>query len=420
MIPNEMSNLEKLRHSAAHVMADAVKRIFPEAKITIGPPIENGFYYDFDVPQPFTDEDLEKIEAEMKTIISGKLPFEMEEIDRDAARELFAAQNEDYKLEILDGIPAGEQVSLCRHGEFVDLCRGGHVEHTGQIKAFKLTGVAGAYWRGDENNKMLQRIYGTAFPDRKQLRGYLTMLEEAKKRDHRRLGKELDLFSFSETIGAGLVLWHPKGALIRHHIESYWREQHLKNGYELLYTPHIAKDELWKQSGHLGFYNENMYAGMEIDGQEYLAKPMNCPFHINIYKSDIRSYRDLPLRWAELGTVYRYEKAGVLHGLLRVRGFTQDDAHIFCTPEQIEDEIREVLRFSTFIWKTFGFEQITAYLSTRPEKAVGSARWEQATTSLENALKASGLPYETDIGGGAFYGPKIDLKIKDAIGRAGR
>ncbi len=418
MIPNEMSDLEKLRHSAAHVMADAVKRVFPEAKITIGPPIENGFYYDFDVPQPFTDEDLETIEAEMKTIIGGKHPFEMEEIERDAARELFASKNEDYKLEILDGIPSGEQVSVCRHGEFVDLCRGGHIEHTGQIKAFKLTGVAGAYWRGDENNKMLQRIYGTAFPDRKQLRAYLNMLEEAKKRDHRRLGKELDLFSFSETIGAGLVLWHPKGALIRHQIETYWREQHLANGYQLLYTPHIAKDELWKQSGHLGYYNDNMYSGMEIDGQEYLAKPMNCPYHVMVYKSGLRSYRDFPMRWAELGTVYRYERTGVLHGLFRVRGFTQDDAHLIVRRDQLKEEVDRVVSFCLDILRAFGFEEFELYLSTRPAKFVGSEeQWDEAEAILKTSLEQSGQPWRIDEGGGVFYGPKIDLKIQDSLGR---
>jgi threonyl-tRNA synthetase len=408
--------LETLRHSTAHVMAAAVCRLYENVLLDIGPSTDDGFYYDFDLTQRLTPEDFPAIEAEMAKIVAEDLPFERIEVSRTEAVKMLAGQK--YKLERLADIPEGEAISFYKCGTFFDLCRGPHVESTGKIRAFKLLTVAGSYYRGKETNPMLQRINGTAFTNDKQLGLYLKQLEEAKLRDHRKLGKELDLFSVHEEVGPGLIHWHPKGSRIRSLIEDFWRQEHFRNGYELLYTPHVGKANLWQTSGHLDFYKEGMYAPMEIDKSDYYVKPMNCPFHINIYKSDIRSYRDLPLRWAELGTVYRYEKAGVLHGLLRVRGFTQDDAHIFCSPEQIEDEIKEVLRFSTFIWKTFGFESITAYLSTRPEKAVGDpARWEQATASLESALKASGLPYETDEGGGAFYGPKIDLKIKDAIGR---
>lgn len=408
--------LETLRHSTAHVMAAAVCRLYENVHLDIGPSTDDGFYYDFDLTQRLTPDDFPAIEAEMAKIVAEDLPFERIEVSRAEAIKMLAGQK--YKLERLNDIPEGEAISFYKCGTFFDLCRGPHLERTGQIRAFKLLSLAGSYYRGKETNPMLQRINGTAFTNDKQLGLYLKQLEEAKLRDHRKLGKELDLFSVHEEVGPGLIHWHPKGARIRSLIEEFWRQEHFRNGYELLYTPHVGKANLWQTSGHLDFYKEGMYAPMEIDKSDYYVKPMNCPFHINIYKTDIRSYRDLPLRWAELGTVYRYEKAGVLHGLLRVRGFTQDDAHIFCTPEQIEDEIKEVLRFSTFIWKTFGFESITAYLSTRPEKAVGDpARWEQATASLESALKASGLPYEVDEGGGAFYGPKIDLKIKDAIGR---
>jgi len=408
--------LETLRHSTAHVMAAAVCRLYDNALLDIGPSTDDGFYYDFDLPHRLTPEDFPAIEAEMSKLIAADLPFERIEVPRDEALKMLAGQR--YKIERLADIPEGEAISFYKCGDFYDLCRGPHVESTGKLRAFKLLSVAGSYYRGKETNPMLQRINGTAFTNDKQLGLYLKQIEEAKLRDHRKLGNELDLFSVHEEVGPGLIHWHPKGARIRSLIEDFWRQEHFRNGYELLYTPHVGKANLWQTSGHLDFYKEGMYAPMEIDKSDYYVKPMNCPFHINIYKSDIRSYRDLPLRWAELGTVYRYEKAGVLHGLLRVRGFTQDDAHIFCSPEQIEDEIKEVLRFSTFIWKTFGFESITAYLSTRPEKAVGEpARWEQATASLESALKTSGLPYEVDEGGGAFYGPKIDLKIKDAIGR---
>lgn len=408
--------LETLRHSTAHVMAAAVCRLFDGVQLDIGPSTDDGFYYDFDLEHRLTPDDFPAIEGEMNRLIEEDLPFERIEVSRTEAINMLAGQR--YKLERLADIPEGESISFYRCGNFIDLCRGPHLERTGQLRAFKLLSVAGSYYRGKETNPMLQRINGTAFSNEKQLGLYIKQLEEAKKRDHRKLGRELDLFSMHDEVGPGLIHWHPKGARIRSIIEEFWRKEHFRNGYEILYTPHVGKATLWQTSGHLDFYREGMYAPMEIDKADYYVKPMNCPFHINVYKSDIRSYRDLPLRWAELGTVYRYEKAGVLHGLLRVRGFTQDDAHIFCTPDQIEDEIKEVLRFSTFIWKTFGFENITAYLSTRPEKAVGDPeRWEQATASLEAALQALGIPYDTDLGGGAFYGPKIDLKIKDAIGR---
>jgi threonyl-tRNA synthetase len=418
MLPQEMTELEKLRHSAAHVMADAVKRLFPAAKITIGPPVENGFYYDFDVPEAFSDADLERIESKMAEIIAADHPFEMRELSREEAQRFFGDQGENYKLELLDAIPTDEPVTVCQHGDFVDLCRGGHIERTGQIKAFKLTSVAGAYWRGDERNKMLQRIYGTAFFEAKELRKYLALVEEAKRRDHRRLGKDLDLFSINETIGPGLVLWHPKGALVRHLIETFWRQAHIEGGYDLVYTPHLARDALWKQSGHLDFYNENMFQGMEIDGQQYLAKPMNCPFHVMIYKSALRSYREFPMRWAELGTVYRYERTGVLHGLFRVRGFTQDDAHLLVLPEQLQDEIERVVGFCLSMLRAFGFESFELYLSTRPDKYVGSSeQWDEAESILKQALEATAAPFEIDAGGGVFYGPKIDLKIKDSLGR---
>jgi threonyl-tRNA synthetase len=399
-------------------MAEAVLRIFPDAKIAIGPAIEDGFYYDFDLPRSLTQEDLQKIEEEMRKIMAEGHEFRREVISREEARKRF--HDQPYKLELLDAIPAGEEVSIYTQGGFTDLCRGPHVNSTKELnpKAFKLLSIAGAYWRGDEKNKMLQRIYGTAWERPEDLQAYLDRLAEIEKRDHRRLGKELDLFSTHEEAGAGLIYWHPKGGRIRQAIEDYWRDAHRKNGYEILYTPHIGRSWLWETSGHLGFYKENMYAPMEIDQQDYYIKPMNCPFHIMIYKSQMRSYRDLPLRWAELGTVYRYERSGVLHGLLRVRGFTQDDAHIFCTPDQIEAEILEVLRFSLRIWKDFGFQNIKAYLATRPEGSIGDdALWNTAIESLKKAIETEGLSHQVDVGGGAFYGPKIDLKVKDAIGR---
>jgi len=412
----EMTELEKMRHSAAHVMAAAVCRVFDNVQLDIGPSTDDGFYYDFDLKDRITPDDFERLEDEMQKIINEDHPFEVKEVSRDEAKEILQGQT--YKLERLAEIPEGDKITFYTCGEFQDLCRGPHVESTGKIKAFKLMNVAGSYFHGIETNPMLQRLYGTAFPNPKELRMYLQQIEEAKKRDHRRLAKELDLFSISENVGPGLVHWHPKGGRIRSIIEDFWKREHFKNGYDIVYTPHVGKSNLWETSGHLDFYRDGMYAAMNVDEMEYFIKPMNCPFHVEIYKSGLRSYRELPLRWAELGTVYRYEKAGTLHGLFRVRGFTQDDAHIFCTIEQIEDEVKEVIRFCNFIWKTFGFTEVKAYLSTRPEKAVGEeARWDQATKSLEAAIKAEGLPYEVDEGGGAFYGPKIDLKVKDAIGR---
>jgi threonyl-tRNA synthetase len=417
----DMADAEKLnliRHSMSHVMAEAVVSMFPEAKVAIGPSIENGFYYDFDLPRALKPEDLAEIETRMKTIIKERREFVRSVVTRDEARKLFADQP--YKLELIDELPEGEEISVYTQGGFRDLCRGPHVENTGKLNpdAFKLLSIAGAYWRGDEKRPMLQRIYGTAWTNPKDLAEYLAKLEDIERRDHRRLGKELDLFSIHEEAGPGLIYWHPMGARIRVAIEDYWRKEHYKGGYEILYSPHIGRSWLWETSGHLQTYNENMYAPMRIDDNDYYIKPMNCPFHIMIYKSSLRSYRDLPLRWAELGTVYRYERSGVLHGLLRVRGFTQDDAHIFCAPSQIEDEIREVLRFSLKIWKDFGFIQIQPYLATRPAKSIGRDEdWKAAQESLRKALVAEGLSYEMDEGGGAFYGPKIDLKIKDALGR---
>ena len=410
--------LHVLRHSTSHVMAEAVLQMFPDAKIAIGPSIKDGFYYDFDLPRPLTPDDLKEIEKRMKDIIKGKLPFVRRELSRAEALELFADQP--YKLELIQDLPEGEAISIYTSGVFTDLCRGPHVENTSQLKwnAFELLSIAGAYWRGDENRPMLQRIYGTAWESKEDLRAYLDKLKEIEARDHRRLAHQLDLYSLHEEAGAGLVYWHPKGGRIRTLAEDFWRQEHFANGYEILYTPHIGKAWLWETSGHLDFYNESMYAPMVIDGADYYMKPMNCPFHILVYKTDTRSYRDLPLRWAEMGTVYRYERSGVLHGLLRVRGFTQDDAHHFCTSEQIEDEILFVLRFSLQLWKDFGFEDVHAYLATRPEKYVGEpSRWDQATESLRRALIAEGVGYEIDEGGGAFYGPKIDLKIRDALDR---
>ncbi|MEA2012335.1 MAG: threonine--tRNA ligase, partial [Verrucomicrobiota bacterium] len=408
--------LLKIRHSMAHIMAAAVQKLYPDTKFDIGPATDDGFYYDFDLEHRFVPDDLKKIKKAMFKIINKSLPFEQFIVPREKAEKLLEGQK--YKLERLADIPEEEEISFFKCGDFVDLCRGPHVEHTGKTKVFMLSSIAGSYFRGNENNPMLQRIYGTAFPSKQELAEYKTMLQEAKKRDHRKLGKKLDLFSTSENVGPGLILWHPKGGRIRSIIEDFWKKEHFKNGYELLYTPHVGKEELWQTSGHLDFYKESMYSSMQIDEQDYYAKPMNCPFHIMIYKNQNRSYRDLPCRWAEMGTVYRYEKSGVLHGLMRVRGFTQDDAHIICTPEQVEEEIRECIRFSLFMWKSFGFKDIKAYLSTRPPKAVGEQkRWDKAIVSLEKAVKAEGLKCEVDEGGGAFYGPKIDLKIKDAIGR---
>jgi len=416
--PEQHSPLDRLRHSAAHVMASAVKRLFPEAKVTIGPAIDTGFYYDFDVPKPFTEEDLARIEAEMARVVAEDHPFVCEEISRNDALGMFEAMGEAYKVEIIRGIAEEQRITLYRHGDFADLCRGPHVERTGQIAAFKLLSVAGAYWRGDERNPMLSRIYGTAFFSPAELDAYLTQIEEAKKRDHRKLGRELDLFSIDELVGPGLVLWHPKGALVRYQIEELLRQRLLATGYQLVYTPHVAREDLWKTSGHLEFYADLMYGPMDVEGKRYRAKPMNCPFHMGIYRSALRSYRDLPMRLAELGTVYRFERSGVLHGLLRVRGFTQDDAHLFCHPDDLSAEIDDVLTFGLDILRTFGFDKFRLFLSTRPDKYVGDvASWEHAETALRQALERSGMAWETDPGGGAFYGPKIDVKIEDAIGR---
>ncbi len=410
--------LETIRHSAAHIMAAAVKELFPDTRFDIGPSTDDGFYYDFDMEHRLVPEDLEKLESVMKRISGEKLPFKKLEISRTEAESLLKNQNQKYKLERLADIPEGETITFYQCGDFVDLCRGPHLEHSGQVATFKLLTIAGSYYRGKETNPMLQRVYGTAFENDKALRVHLNMLEEAKKRDHRKLGKELELFTVAEDVGPGLIIWQPKGGRIRNQIENFWRDEHYKNGYELLFSPHIGLSNLWQTSGHLDFYKDAMYSPMEVDKNNYYVKPMNCPFHIQVYKTRNHSYRELPLRWAELGTVYRYEKGGVLHGLLRVRGFTQDDAHIICTPEQIEDEIERVLKFSLYMWKCFGFNEINAYLATRPEKAVGEeSRWEQAITSLEKAVNKCGLKCEVDKGGGAFYGPKIDLKVKDAIGR---
>ena len=398
-------------------MAHAVKELFPEAKLAIGPSIEDGFYYDFDMDRPFTPEDLTAIEKKMSDIIKKNNPFVRRTVSRKEAIELFKKMGEDYKVELLEEIADGE-VSLYEEGGFIDLCRGPHIDSAGQVSAFKLLSVAGAYWRGNEKNKMLQRIYGTSFPDRKDLKKYLDFLEEVKKRDHRKLGKELDLFSTSDEIGAGLIIWHPNGALIRRSIEDFWLKEHYKAGYKVLYTPHIAKLNLWQRSGHLDFYRENMYSPMEIEGIDYEIKPMNCPFHIHVYKNTLKSYKELPVRYAELGTVYRYERSGVLHGLLRVRGFTQDDAHIFCREDQIENEVLNVLDFTIFILKTFGFAHYDIYLSTRPEKYVGTPEnWERSTNALKKALEIKGLSYDIDPGEGVFYGPKIDIKVKDSLNR---
>lgn len=405
-------------HSASHLLAQAVKRLFPGARFAIGPSIENGFYYDFEVERNFTPEDLEKIEAEMAKIVAEDIEVVREEMPRQKAIEYFSSMGESYKVELLTDLPDGT-VSLYRQGEFVDLCRGPHLPRTSYIKAFKLLSIAGAYWRGDEKRPMLQRIYGTAWPTKEELDAHLKHLDEVEKRDHRKLGRELDLYSIHEETGAGLILWHPKGARLRHIIETFWREEHYKNGYDLVYSPHIGKSTLWDTSGHLGFYSENMYSPMDIDGQDYYVKPMNCPFHIMIYKSRGWSYRDLPLRWAELGTVYRYERSGVLHGLLRVRGFTQDDAHLVCRPDQMPDEIDRVLDFCLYMLRSFGFSDFKVYLATRPgEKFVGDeAMWSEATRALRESVERAGIDYEVDEGGGAFYGPKIDIKIKDALGR---
>lgn len=410
--------LDIIRHSTAHLLAQAVQLLFPDAQVTIGPVIENGFYYDFAFERAFTPEDLSAIEAKMRELVNADLSVQRELMQRDDAVAHFKSIGEHYKAEIIASIPSDEPISLYRQGDWLDLCRGPHAPSTGFLKAFKLTSVAGAYWRGDSNNEMLQRIYGTAWPDKKALKQYLVRLEEAVRRDHRRIGKDLDLFSLQEDAGGGLVFWHPKGARIRRAIEDFWRDQHVAAGYELLYTPHIALQTLWDTSGHTDFYREGMYRPMEEDNQLYQLKPMNCPFHVLIYKNTLRSHRELPMRWAELGTVYRHEMSGALHGLMRVRGFTQDDAHIFCREEQIADEIVAILDLTLDTLAAFGFDDFSIDLSTRPEKAVGSIEiWDKATAALRAALETKGIDFSVDEGGGAFYGPKIDVKIRDAIGR---
>lgn len=411
-------DLDTLRHSTAHIMAAAVVELFPETKVAIGPSIEDGFYYDFDRPARFVPEDLIKIEEKMKEIVKKDIPFTRSEKSKQDAIKYFKDKSEKYKVEIIEEIPA-ETVSFYQTGNFMDLCRGPHIPSTGEAKHFKLLSLAGAYWRGDEKREQLQRIYGTSFFTKDDLAKYLERLEEAKKRDHRKLGKELDLFSINEEVGPGLVLWHPKGARIRVEIEDFWRKQHLEHGYDIVYTPHIGRSVLWEISGHLGFYKDYVYSPMKVDEQNYYVKPMNCPFHIEIYKNTMYSYRDLPIRWAELGTVYRYEKSGVLHGLMRVRGFTQDDAHIVCRPDQVKDEVRRVIRFCIAMLNAFGFNDFVLYLANKPKEGyVGTDQnWEMATKALEEAVNAEGLKFTVDEGGGAFYGPKIDIKIKDALNR---
>ncbi|TET18340.1 MAG: threonine--tRNA ligase [Dehalococcoidia bacterium] len=411
----EDEKLGIMRHSAAHVLAEAVQSIFPDAKFGIGPAIENGFYYDFDLPRSLAPDDLPLIETKMSEIIASNVPFVRQEVTKQEARQIFAAQP--YKLELIDEIP-DEKVSLYRQGSFVDLCRGPHVSSTGEIKAFKLVSIAGAYWRGDEHQPMLQRVYGVAFDTEEALAEHLKKLEEAIKRDHRKLGAELDLFSIHEEAGSGLVHWHPKGAVIRRVIEDFWKDEHIKRGYDIVYTPHIAKLDLWKTSGHWEFYRDYLYSPMEVEGQDYIIKPMNCLGHILIYKTRQHSYRELPLRYAELGTVYRYERSGVLLGLSRVRGFTQDDAHIFCRFDQLEDEVVGVLDLARFMIDTFGFTNYQVLLSTRPEKYAGTIQaWEEATETLSRALARLKIDYNIDPGEGVFYGPKIDIKFEDAQGR---
>ena len=415
-MPKE-ERLERLRHSAAHIMAEAVVEMFPDAKIGIGPPIDTGFYYDFELPRTLTTEDLPEIEEKMVARIKSDVPFVSQQITKAEANERF--KDQPYKLELIEGIEDAK-VGLYEHGNFVDLCQGPHVERTGEIPRFKLMSVAGAYWRGDEKNQMLQRVYGALFDTSEELDEYLEMIEEALKRDHRRLGRELDLFSFHEEFGPGLVYWHPKGGRIRSEIEDFWKKIHFEHGYELVYSPHVGKSTLWQKSGHLDFYSDAMYSPMDIDGQDYYLKPMNCPFHIQIYKNSLRSYRELPMRLGELGTVYRYERSGVLHGLLRVRGFTQDDAHIFCTPDQVRQEIKGCVDLMQLFMGAFGFEKFHVYLSTRDEsgKFAGSLEdWAMATETLHNVVEDSGMPFDVDEGGAVFYGPKIDVKLIDALGR---
>ena len=409
---------DKIRHSAAHLLAEAVLKIYPDAKLTIGPAISDGFYYDFDIDQTFSQEDLVLIERQMKRSIKRNTKFEGKELSKKEA--LLIYKDNPYKTEIINSMPKDEILTEYSHsnGNFVDLCKGGHVEKTGEIKAVKLLSTAGAYWRGDENNKMLQRIYGTAFESIEELDKHLLFLDEASRRDHRKLGNELDLYSISQDVGSGMILWHPKGSFIRSKIEDYWKSEHIKDNYDLIYTPHVGKSDLWSKSGHLDNFKENMFSSIDMDNNEYYLKPMNCPFHISYYKNKLRSYRDLPMRIGELGTVYRYEKQGVLHGLLRVRGFTQDDAHIFCTPDQVVEEFNSVLDLTFRIYDKFDFKNYKITLSTKPDKYVGEDKdWDFAEKILEKILNEKGIEYELDEGGGAFYGPKIDIHIEDAIGR---
>ena len=409
--------MEVFWHSSAHIMAHAIKKLYPEAKFGFGPALEDRFFYDFDIEKSLTPDDLEKIEQKMREIVEQNSPFSRENLSKEEAVKLFKDRNELYKVEHLEELE--DSTSIYKEGDFVDLCSGPHLPSSGMVKHFKLLAISGAYWKGDESNPMLQRIYGVSFPKKSQLDDFLHKLEEAKKRDHRRLGKELDLFSVNDECGAGLILWHPKGALIRKIMEDFWRDEHLKGGYELVFTPHIARLDLWGKSGHLDFFAENMYSPIEMDNLQYQLKPMNCPFHLLIYKNQGKSYRDLPIRWAELGMVYRYERSGVLHGLMRVRGFTQDDAHIFCRPDQLQEEIIRCLDFTILILNTFGFTNFDIYLSTRPENFVGEVdNWDRATEALKLALEKKGLDYQVDPGEGVFYGPKIDIKIKDVLDRA--
>ncbi len=410
---------EVIRHSAEHVLAQAVKKLWPKTQVDVGRTDHSEkFQYDFKVEKAFTPDDLIKIEEEMKKLIALNSEFTREVMSRKDAIELFKKMGEDLKVLRIEDIPADQEISIFRHGDFIDLCRGPHVQNTKQIGAIKILESSASYFKGDEKNQALQRVYGTAFTSEKALKEFEALKEEALKRDHRKIGKELDLFSVNDEVGPGLILWHPKGAMIRNIIENYWREMHLKGGYDLVYSPHVARRSMWDKSGHTSFYAENMFAPMEVEEQNYQLKPMNCPFHIQIYKSHLRSYRDLPLRYAELGTVYRFERSGVLHGLMRVRGFTQDDAHLFITPAQLPEEITKVMHFVVGIFRTFGFHEYQIFLSTRPEKSVGSdENWKIGTEALENALKSMDLPYEVDPGEGVFYGPKIDIKVKDSIGR---
>lgn len=411
-------NLETLRHSCSHVMASAVKALYPKVKLGIGPSIEDGFYYDFDLEKPFTDEDLARIEKKMAEIIKANIQFKKVLLPRVKALNLFKKLKEPYKLALIKELK-DKKVSIYEHGHFIDLCKGPHLESSGEIKAFKLLSVAGAYWRGSEKNKMLQRIYGTCFETKEELEKYLSVLEESKKRDHRKLGPELEYFNIEEEMGPGLPFWYPQGALLRKILEDLWKEEHLKRDYKLINTPHIGKIDLWKTSGHLEFYQDYMYSPIEVEGQKYILKPMNCPGHILIYKSRTRSYRDLPIKLAELGTVYRYERSGVLHGLLRVRGFTQDDAHIFCRPQQLEEEIQKVLDLTFYLLGKCGFQEYDVYVSTLPAKHVGQKKdWDLATEALKEALNKKNIKWQEDPGEGVFYGPKIDLKIKDALGRS--